>query len=319
MKVLKKYRSDHELLDHLRDDKNIIDIHNHRDLILNRTYVSSINPYKKIFSIGIDQFGNHLYRPRIFSEDYKKLIQIDDLFAGKYFQLIGVFERKLKLLIINKLCNQMNEIGDQYCIEYPKQFLAVLNNEDLSFELPYKLIRLNQIYTKNGIVENPEKTEHRTKILEKLVSEGTKEVKAKNILVRHYQTNYEVVPFWLLAQILTLGDTGLLFDMLSDHDRYLITKAMRQKDKIYIKDVLVFSSIIDEIRTIRNLISHYEPVFPRFLSMQRITVFDYLLTFSTLETPIYNMQLCLDEFKNNYNQKHIDKFEKFISYLNKKQ
>lgn len=69
MKDMKKHKTEVELCQYLFDTKNIKDIFCNKSIISDRSYVSSINPYKKIFSSGED----------ISADEYRKLIVIDDM------------------------------------------------------------------------------------------------------------------------------------------------------------------------------------------------------------------------------------------------
>lgn len=322
MKEMKKHKSEDELCQYLHDKKNIGDIFENRSIIKNRSYVSSINPYKKIFSTGTDINGNHIYPNTICVNEYRKLIEIDDLFASKYSNLIGAFERKFKLKIINVLCQRMVNSGDVYCVEYARSIYEIVNNFKLNrkiSKMPYDLLGLDIEITKNGEQLNTEISASRIDVLLKIADHGVGKIKAKNSLVRHYQKNYPIVPFWLLAHILTLGELAILFNMLSEDDKFYIVKSMNNNEELYRKDIFTFEKNVEQIRILRNIINHYEPVFPYFQNQNPRNFFYYLLSFESAEIQVTKVDYDFSQYLNDYSKKHINDFIEFIELINKRQ
>lgn len=317
---MKQYKSEEELCTYLKEIKNVIDIDDNIDLIRNRSYVSSINPFKTIFATGTDNLGNHLYKNPVSAIAYKNLIGIDDRFGNKFATLIGKFERKLKIQIINRLCLQMVKMGDIYCNDYANVIYKLLNDlsSDFNATMPYGLIKLDEIYTKKGLVHSSTILTQRINLLLKLADHCNNKLVAKNSLIRHYQKKYSIVPFWLLAHILSFGELGILFNMLSKNDRYEITSEMSNKATIYNKDVLIFTNQIEQIRILRNIISHYEPIFPFYKNNRNSSIFELLLTYETKDLFDFSMDFNYEPYKNFYN-KNIEIFIEFKTLLNKRQ
>lgn len=317
---MKEYKSLDELCIYLRDHKNIVDIYSKRTLIEKRNYVSTINPFKKIFATGEDKYGNHIYNNQIEIENYAKLVFIDDMFSIKYSRLIGNLERKLKIVLTNKLCKRMKDVGDLFCVEYVKMFYDLNEKNTLNREInkmPYGLQKLNEVYSKNGIRTDENKVEMRLNLLLKLADTGTSRVKSKNSLVRHYQKNYAVVPFWLLAHILTFGELLIIYEFLSEADRLEIAKDLKSKEQLNNRDVLVFQNLLDKIRVLRNTINHYEPVFPYFCELQnKQNVYDFLLEFEDNPELSINLIFDYDRFENTYNKKIISNLKEYVKYQN---
>lgn len=322
MKPAKQYLNELELCNHLKTHKNILDIHENRELIQERSYASSITPYKHIFATGINHLGKLIYQESVYSSHYLKLIQIDEKFGSKFSNLIGRFERKLKLQIVNRICMLMNESGDTFCIHYIEKFKSAIDNYYTSKtnSMPYNFIALDEIYTKSGRIQLNKSCSSRINLLTKLINHGSNMVHAKNTLIRHYQNKYDIVPFWLLVQILTFGELVILFGLLSNQDRFLITYTMTKKDRLYIRDVIVFERQIEQIRILRNIINHYEPIFPYFINCKDLNIFKLLLLFDDRnELNTSEIDLDIDCFMNSFNKKHITRFVEFKSLLNKRQ
>lgn len=322
MKPTKQYLNEFELCEHLRLQKNILDIFENRKLIQERSYASSITPYKRIFATGINHHGKLIYQESVYSSNYLKLIQIDDQFGSKFSILIGRFERKLKLQIIDRICLIMNESGDPYCVKYIDKFKSVIENQSSAQtnSMPYNFIAMVETYTKSGRIRLNNSSSSRINLMTKLINHGANKTHAKSTLIRHYQNKYDIVPFWLLAQILSFGELGILFGLLSDQDRFYITYTMIGKDRLYFKDVLVFERQIERIRILRNIINHYEPVFPFFMNCKDLNIFKLLLKFED-RSDIYTSEIDLDlnYFMNSFNKKYINRFVEFKNLLNKRQ
>lgn len=319
--VGKEYKTISEMCSYLEREKRIFDISAHSDLLKKRTYVSVINPYKKIFASGEDVNRVHIYNSEISVLEYSKLVNIDDIFSVKYHKIIGDFERKLKLEITNSMSNRMFNLGDVFCVDYASQFLRITQSSTPEKEMmPYGMLDLVSEYKKNGVLGVSKKTiQKRIGLLNKLALTATSQIPSKNNLLLHYQRNYPIVSFWLNAQILTFGEAVVLFNMLSVEDRKEITKGMTFKGSASYRDTISFSNHLQRINALRNVINHYEPAFPFFCNYANYQ--ELISSFSILSLYDTNfLNLAVEKFdtvmyKNNYNKSIIESLERFMSLI----
>ena len=79
--------------------------------------------------------------------------------------------------------------------------------------------------------------------------------------IKHYISNHNDVPLWVLSSFLTLGQSIYFYNTLTPTLKYTIVrnhinKNLSSKDKIIRLDVAVFSSILENIRQLRNVVAH---------------------------------------------------------------
>lgn len=67
-------------------------------------------------------------------DDYEKMAKLDDIVSSIFYNDIGAFERKLKNLLISRICSLYNENclyslqKDVYCTTYANEIEAFLDN-----------------------------------------------------------------------------------------------------------------------------------------------------------------------------------------------
>lgn len=84
-----------------------------------------------------------------------------------------------------------------------------------------------------------------------------------NHLIRHYVKTQQICPLWVIPNGLTLGEINMLFSSLPSSNQKEIVNSIKNKDSdISIKNLFSFSGDLEIIRNLRNVINHYEPVFP---------------------------------------------------------
>lgn len=322
LELRKKYRTLEEMCLYLETEKKIFDASRNKDLLVNRSYVSVINPYKRIFASGEDINRTHKYEREVSILEYEKLVYLDDLFSLKYHKIIGDFERKLKLEITNALCKHMYTSGDIFCIEYVNEFARIIqSSKPINEIMPYNMLNVELEYFKRGIypLKNQNLKVKRIGLMEKIIYTATSQIHAKNSILSHYQRHYPVIPFWITLQILSFGEALILFNMLSIDDRNEIAKILTFKNNVNYNDSVSFSKHLQRILALRNIINHYEPAFPFFynytnrqelLSTFRIlNLYDEQFTYKTL------FDFDAVNYRNNYNKDIIVSLEIFMKLL----
>lgn len=89
-----------------------------------------------------------------------------------------------------------------------------------------------------------------------------------NKLIRHCYKKQQIVPLWIIPNALTMGELQTLFLMLPDEpQKKIISKIMNiDTTKVSSKNVVAFAGQIEQIRKLRNIVNHYEPVLPFLMS-----------------------------------------------------
>lgn len=88
---------------------------------------------------------------------------------------------------------------------------------------------------------------------------------ASNTLIKHYFKNNMVLPVWCVIHTLSLGDVLAIFNMFKKSDRNDLCKMFFDKTVLRYKEISKISILCNEIRIIRNVMNHYEPVIPLLL------------------------------------------------------
>lgn len=255
--------------------KNVLPNNIISKVLTERSNVSLINPYKKLFAINKDERG-HIYRQETSIETYMMFAYIDDHCSATIQRYISIFERKLKMTLGYELSKTMCDKGDLECVSYSDKIKLFLenNDEDGLFDCGFNSLTVN--YTKNGYLEaNVDLQARRRDFLKKLMMLGNGETRSQNTLIQHYQAKQVHVPFWLLVHDLSLGDLQLLFNILDPQLRQEIYQHFIDK-KSDPRELFRFSGLLETIRRLRNVISHNETLFGYFQGLNRVQLNQHL-------------------------------------------
>lgn len=308
----KTYKTIDEQIEYLKNNKNIIIPASKKYILENRNYISIINPYKEFFATGHitvnDENGNktkmHQYKNSTSIDDYEKMAKLDDIVSSIFYNDIGVFERKLKNLLISRICSLYNENclyslqKDVYCITYANEIEAFLDNPK-SENLPRFCINFFNIIRKDRYEYSAFLFESRLNFLKLIRNIGIGEESGiNNSLIVHYIKSQNIAPFWIIPNALTLGEIHMLYTMLdSNSQKWILSKIKSIKlEDIRIKDIFDFSGQIELIRRIWNTTNHYEPIVAFFINNIKEK---RLENSKTLET-IKMLNSVIDKDSNNY-------------------
>ena len=97
-------------------------------------------------------------------------------------------------------------------------------------------------------------------------------VDTKNKLITHYVNRNRIAPLWTIPNALTLGEISMIFSMLDESIQNEIYCVMQNKTffnkdyKFEYQKLSKYTGKIEYIRNMRNVINHYEPIFPTLVA-----------------------------------------------------
>ena len=222
-----------------------------------KTYLDLITPYSDLIAIGRDAKNKHIYPTVVNFNEYLEYNKIDTSICNYLQLLIGCFEKMMKNFLMHTYCSKMKKAGDKQV----KDFSWV--SKYLRRSTVFDLLKINEVFSGGYIQPADINTiERRKKVLKVISSMSTSS--SKNHMVQHYQTKYGYVPMFVAIHSLTLGQLLTLFSMLSQNDKNEMvcifngTSGKRYPDSSIEK----FEKDAVRIQVIRNIVNHYEPIFP---------------------------------------------------------
>lgn len=362
----KTYKTIDEQIEYLKDNKKIIIPEECRYALIEQNYVSLINAYKEFFAQGISgPKKDHVYKKITTIDKILEIYELDKNIEQVLYELIGDFERYFKNVLIHEMCAiytencSQDERKDLYCISYIQeienfydeiqkynsidelfQILRLDNNDNFIKELHTpKFCKNIFVELKNSkYVFNQDLFLVRYSFLEKLYFYGgginmknLNQYESKNELIKHYIKTQKYVPMWVLPNALTFGELQILFTMLDSHCQKRIISQLLNYDlkRIRIKDISIFSSYLEIIRNLRNIVNHYEPIIPYFIAKipdkkvkesQMVKAINLLLNNfyknkESMKTILYPMPVMI---VNGYNTRKIKVITAIYDLLNNK-
>jgi len=219
-----------------------------------KTYLNSMKPYLDLFATGRDPINQkRLYPDKV---DFKKYIEcnkLDAAISGTLHLYIGCFEKRLRCFVIDKICGNMRAIGDIEC-KNVKVFEDYKKGLPLFDFLPYPTLEPKSAADgKFG------------EAIDKVISRMNPAKETSHILSEHYRTKHGFIPAFVVLQTLSLGDLVSLFSHLSLANRRAFVSAYRQSNApnyFSESDMRVVQHNFVNINIMRNIINHYQPIFP---------------------------------------------------------
>lgn len=236
--------------------------------------------------------------------------------------------------MFDEICSKY--IGnDLKCISYIDEIDLYLNdNEQLPkfcFNLPYTI-------TKKGYINDQYDLEKKKNLLIHIRELGTgltlsgESLEKSNSLIEHYVKVQSIAPLWIIPNALTLGELKILFSILdSDSQKKIISSFYKIDDykKISTAHILKFLGTVEIIRRIRNVVNHYEPIFPllafelkkykKINESQMYTVLSFLKSNFDTSNLIENNKLSINFETNNYNAKNMKIIDMMQEIIEKRQ
>ncbi len=215
--IMKKYKSNEELIDYLIS-KNVIV--NDRELALNNiekySYYSIINGYKFVFK---DTDNN--YKENTSFEEIFALYEFDKNIKAIFLK----FTLEIEIIIKSLMANA---IAEEYGVE---DYLKLENLDETANE---ELVGDFIIKIKKEIDDNY----------------------IKHPAIKHYKDTYDFVPPFVLNKILTFGAISRYYSLLKQSDRQKISKYFKLSDKL-LRQILINLTIVRNISAHSDRLFNY--------------------------------------------------------------
>lgn len=281
----KTYKTIDEQIKYLKESKKIIVDKEDEHWFIDVNYITLINPYKDFLANGKDSNGNHIYPNYVNYKELLKIMNLELQFSDVLYKDIRNFERKFKNVTFSILCKRyVQEQQDIYCLNYVNeiynfnnQYSIEKNNKSI-LKYPMFCTRLFNTLTKSGYIEKDYDSQSRVDLLQKIYCLGTGlkiddcKVDTKNKLITHYVNRNRIAPLWTIPNALTLGEISMIFSMLDESIQNEIYCVMQNKtffnkdSKFEYQKLSKYTGKIEYIRNMRNVINHYEPIFPTLVA-----------------------------------------------------
>lgn len=274
----KEYKTIDEQIKYLRESKKIIVDEKDWHWFENINYISIINPYKEFFATNQIIVNNngvpkkiHLYANKTDFKQFIILSNLDNEISAYLYEIIGIFEKKYKNILFQEICSlytascPKDKKEDKTCTIYADEIQTFLDDEN---SYPRFCTNIKNQLTKKGIRENLDLVEPRKDLLKKMLNIGTVlKSDKKNTLIEHYKKTQGIAPLWTLTNALSLGEFNILYSMLDVSTQKKILARLKNIDifKLNERDISSFLGYLENVRRIRNIINHYEPIIPFFI------------------------------------------------------
>ena len=255
----KQYQDIEAQITNLVKNKNVMPETIDRRCFGEKTYLDLITPYSDLIAIGRTPSGKHIYPEHVDFAEYLEWNRIDFAICHYLHVLIGCFEKTLKNFLMHTYCKKMKASGDRRVNDY--SWIDRYCSGEAVFDLPLIHQRIS-----NGKIGALDKEEIRRRVdaLGKLKS-FTKDPR-NSVIARHFKGKYGYVPMFVAIHGLSFGELVKLFEMLPRGDKMILMRQIHcSPDRVFTDSQIgKFQRGMARIRIIRNIINHYEPIFPFF-------------------------------------------------------
>lgn len=298
------------------DESTIID-----DVFNEKTYLNLINPYSDLIAIGRNIKGKHIYASNNSFTNYVECNILDHTISLALHQYISCFEKRLRCYIMHIYSQKIKRSGDKQTrnISWINDFLLYKNVFDL--------LKLNEAF-QNGLIvsANSVLISKREKAFNQLLTAMNITKVNKNTMAEHYKNKYGYIPFFVAIHSLSLGDLVCLFGLLPKNEKIQFITDLNRISFRIISDnkITKFERKLKRINDIRNIVNHYEPIFPLILGTNSPT-FSALIDVFTLLKNNYNLTnlkaVCVISLKqlsitwNSYTNNNHRKIEAVVNCL----
>lgn len=256
MSYEKQYVPFSELIEMLKEDKNISVLTLKEKIFKERSYVSIINPYKDYLCLKRGDM-HRVYPNDLDFKYFKKFIEIDDFISTRLNIYIKCFEQALTAYLATTMSDKMLKLGNVHCNDY-SLFQELLSDQKNQLDMLdiYHRYQNTKIVKGNDLVIKKNR-----EVVEKIIMLGQKKLDMNNYLYQHYKKNHTSIPIWVILHQLTLGELQIIYNLLKLKDRVAFVNNIyhQRKNNQFVSS---FSNKINYIRILRNNINHYEPIIP---------------------------------------------------------
>ena len=254
----KQYQKIGAQIKNLETNKHVLKPTIKVDCFYEKTYLDLINPYSNLIAIGRDAKGKHIYPESVNFEEYLEYNKIDAEICGTLHILIGCFEKKLKNFLMHTYCNKMKCAGDKQVKDYS------WIQDYCSGKQVFDLIPIKKEFSGGKICQASSKTQERRKGVLSDLLDTIQPGHSQNTMIVHYLSKHGYVPMFVSIHSLTLGQLITLFGMLPQKDKNVFLCLFNGTTGKTYSDTAVekFEKDLRRILVMRNIINHYEPIFP---------------------------------------------------------
>lgn len=228
-----------------------------------KTYLSLITPYTDLIATGRDSNGDHVYPKSVPFEKYINFGNVDSEISVCFHILISAFEKRLRAYLITIFSEKMRLSGDAQCSR-----VAVLKDYYEKGSL-FDLLPYSQELTSGALLPaNVDEMKRRREVMDEIVNFSTPtSTKRPSYIACHYLETYGYIPLFVSLHSLGLGSLITLFQMLKREDKKAFISQIDDAGNHLFNDneICIFQQNLKTINVIRNIVNHYEPIFPFIL------------------------------------------------------
>lgn len=296
------------------DETTIID-----SCLNEKTYLDLITPFSNLLAIGRDSKNKHIYDANMSFNDYVELNIIDATVCAALQTLIGCFEKRLKNFLMHAYCSKIKNNGDKQTKEY------TWIDQYLSNQHVFDLVDLDKDKFNGVVIQASKDTVDRRKEVLNIIKNTTTTNSQKSIII-HYKQKYGYIPMFIAIHVLSLGQLLTLYNILPTKDKNtFMCDFNRNYKSVYTdKQIQKFEKDIKRINVVRNIVNHYESIFPFIENTDGKTFQSLVDTFKKLKFNYDNSTLVAPynfafnktiHARNSYSLGFHLKIEKVISAL----
>ncbi len=316
----KNYLTIAEQIEYLKEHKHLTDDELIKKSLNDISYINLITPYSRLIAIDkVDE--KYVYEENLSFAKYIECSRIDDGISCCLRSYIGRLEKRLKSFIADYYSNKMKMNGDLCAKNFSWIDSYLKGNSELDLLLLF-------VVHKSGTYDSAsdEVAENRKKVLEEIKNfVGSKNF--DNYLCNHWLTKYGYVPMYVIVQKLSLNSLITLFCMIDYKDKECFVGELLNKDKrrVTYEEICQIEKNLSQIRIIRNIVNHYEPIIPFILDKTDQTFPAFKTIVSHLKNYYDRSELCCNinivglDFisfdKSSLTSKNINRINSIISII----
>ena len=253
----KQYQNIGSQLANLHKNKNVISSTINRKCFDEKTYLDLVIPYSDLIAIGRDKNGKHIYPETVDFSEYIEFNRIDESISNRLRVLIGAFEKMMKNFLMHKYCSKMKSGGDKQTKDF------TWASDYAKGKKVFDLTRINNSYVGGQYIKADAETKNRRRSVLRILA-SMADLHSKNNMVNHYQNKYGYVPMFVAIHSLSMGQLITLFSILprNEKEELLGTFNCAYGKHYSNKSLDKFEKDIVRIHVIRNIVNHYESIFP---------------------------------------------------------
>jgi len=336
--MIKEYKTPQELIDELEKEKGFKKGTINQELFEEETYLDAFTPYCDFVALGRDPKTNkRYYEQEIDFEIFKSLSSIDSYISNALHSYIGAFEKRIRAFVIGELCSAMRNNGDPGCVDSSilgdyadgKTVLVLSASSDFSiweqkFKTKYSSLSPNE---QKMNIKNKKKllSSQRKKAVRSLAECFGRSCEKPTPMAKHYAEKYSSVPAFVGMHTLSLGTTAVLFGILPrESQNRFWERYCRRKHTYSDYELTAFLGRLKRIVDIRNVINHYEPIFPTLCEIHSCSINSFLIIAARLKNNFYlstvKRQMAIDKptlpvVRTQYNHEKYDAILKIIATI----